>query len=416
MTADFGYAETNPLAPLPHEVADRLRPHFDSMVDMVVRRIQEKVPEYARPGNRTYLTNTREAVEEGFEGFLARIGVTAPADDGFRERFRTLGAGEAHEGRSLDSLQVAMRTAVVLMWRRISEVQMAEPDVFPQRYVGPVAEALFLFLEELAGAATEGYNQAQVQVAGEVRRRRGRLVDLLLSEAGPASEAVAEMALAADWRPPAAVAVVVLGGRDVETAPPAALPSDVLSDFNRIEPRLIVPDPDGPGRMRTLGTALRGWHVAVGPTVSVTEAPSSLARARETLSLVNAGIIPGKQIVRWADHLITALLFRDEELMREMVARRLAPLIELRSVQRERLAETLLAWLQCGFNAKQVAQKLHVHPQTVRYRLRQLEELFGARLFSADCRFELEAALRVRVLTGWEESEPRTGDSTGPVG
>ncbi len=45
---------------------------------------------------------------------------------------------------------------------------------------------------------------------------------------------------------------------------------------------------------------------------------------------------------------------------------------------------------------------LHVHPQTVRYRIAKLRELLGARLEDPDGRFELELelALRARPLTG----------------
>jgi DNA-binding PucR family transcriptional regulator len=39
-----------------------------------------------------------------------------------------------------------------------------------------------------------------------------------------------------------------------------------------------------------------------------------------------------------------------------------------------------------------------VHPQTIRYRVRRLEELFGDRLYDPDTRLELELALRARRL------------------
>jgi DNA-binding PucR family transcriptional regulator len=39
-----------------------------------------------------------------------------------------------------------------------------------------------------------------------------------------------------------------------------------------------------------------------------------------------------------------------------------------------------------------------VHPQTVRYRLRQIQELFGAALADPAARFDLEVALRARQL------------------
>jgi DNA-binding PucR family transcriptional regulator len=41
---------------------------------------------------------------------------------------------------------------------------------------------------------------------------------------------------------------------------------------------------------------------------------------------------------------------------------------------------------------------MHVHPQTVRYRLRQIHELFGDQLRDPDTRFELQVALRARKL------------------
>ncbi len=73
------------------------------------------------------------------------------------------------------------------------------------------------------------------------------------------------------------------------------------------------------------------------------------------------------------------------------------------------MAETLLAWLQLGENAAEVAHQIHVHPQTVRYRLRQIHELFGDQLRDPDRRFELQLALRVRKLA--RSSMARRGTS-----
>ena len=53
-----------------------------------------------------------------------------------------------------------------------------------------------------------------------------------------------------------------------------------------------------------------------------------------------------------------------------------------------------------------MAQRIHVHPQTVRYRLRQIQELFGDQLRDPDRRFELQLALRIRTLAGDADGEP----------
>jgi hypothetical protein len=99
--------------------------------------------------------------------------------------------------------------------------------------------------------------------------------------------------------------------------------------------------------------------------------------------------------VIWCDdHLAALTIFQDEALLAVVVERRLGPLTGFRENQREPLADTLLSWLQHNMNANAVAADLHLHPQTVRRRLRQLDRLFGDQIHDSDTRFELEIALR----------------------
>jgi DNA-binding PucR family transcriptional regulator len=79
-----------------------------------------------------------------------------------------------------------------------------------------------------------------------------------------------------------------------------------------------------------------------------------------------------------------------------LAARRLAALDTLPSSTRARLLETLEAWLDTQGEVRPAAERLHVHVQTVRYRLRQLEELLGDALSDPSGRLELALALRVR--------------------
>jgi DNA-binding PucR family transcriptional regulator len=102
--------------------------------------------------------------------------------------------------------------------------------------------------------------------------------------------------------------------------------------------------------------------------------------------------------VSGADHLSTLCLLTDPYLLTEIGNRSLAPFDGLTSKRRARLGETLLAWLQSRSSAPDLATQLGVHPQTVRYRLRQLEELFGDRLNNPDERLNLEVTLRAEQL------------------
>ena len=101
------------------------------------------------------------------------------------------------------------------------------------------------------------------------------------------------------------------------------------------------------------------------------------------LALGRRGAIrAGRGLIRCEEHLTSLVLLSDEELARVLSSVWLAPLARLRPSQQDIIAETLLAWLQNAGNARLAATQLHVHPQTVRYRLRQIQELFGAALAS----------------------------------
>ena len=74
------------------------------------------------------------------------------------------------------------------------------------------------------------------------------------------------------------------------------------------------------------------------------------------------------------------MLGADPDALADLRARVLAPLAGLRPAPGEQLAETLRSWLLHQGRREQVAAELFVHPQTVRYRMGQLRELFGDRL------------------------------------
>jgi hypothetical protein len=327
-----------------------------------------------------------------------RVGDAGQDSGSVTDFFRAIGRGEAGEGRSLDAVQTAIRVGGMVSWRRITEGAMVL-EVSP-RTLGAVGEIMMQFQDELASAAAEGYAQAKAAVAGEMQRRRKRLLDLLFADPPVGPEAIADLAAAAHWPVPRTVAAVALG-RDHQgsRSHKPAFPPDVLVDLTRRTPSLIIPDPDGPGRANVVDRSLSGCLAVVGPTVPVAEAARSIQWARKTLCLVERGVIEATTgVIRSVEHMSTLILFQDEELITSLAELRLAPLGHLRAGQQDRLSETLLAWLQSGRNANEVALRLHVHPQTVRYRLRQLEELFGDQLMDPDLRFDLEIVLRARAL------------------
>ena len=375
-----------------------MRPELGRAAEEVIDAIQREVPEYARPNDDTYTSTVRRAVHQAVQQFVLQIADPGTPRETTAQLFRDIGRIEAAEGRSLEPLQSALRLGARVTWRMLCE--QAVRGSLSIDVIGPVGEALFLYLDELAAACSEGFTQASAEVAGELERRRRRLLDLIVTDPPVSREAVAELARAAGWPLPRRVAVVALEDRSQDHfGPLPALPPDVLVDVARQDPCLLVPDPDGPGRAEVIERGLRGWTGALGPAVPLGRAASSLRWARQMLALARRGVVTGgRGLLRCEEHLATLLLSADEELARVLSAVRLAPLAGLRPVQQDVVAETLLAWLENAGNARLAAGQLHVHPQTVRYRLRQIQELFGPVLAEPGARFELEVALRARAL------------------
>jgi DNA-binding PucR family transcriptional regulator len=117
-------------------------------------------------------------------------------------------------------------------------------------------------------------------------------------------------------------------------------------------------------------------------------------RALGALGLPPGERVPEAGLVVAEDHLAALLIAADPELAAELAAVRLAPLQEITGAQRGKLAETLRAWVDRPGQVQAIAATLGVHPQTVRYRMTRLRELFGERLEDPEARFELAVALR----------------------
>ncbi|MDQ5807744.1 MAG: helix-turn-helix domain-containing protein, partial [Actinomycetota bacterium] len=102
------------------------------------------------------------------------------------------------------------------------------------------------------------------------------------------------------------------------------------------------------------------------------------------------------ELVDAGERVLDLILLADPALTRDLVARRLRPLDDLPPATRARLEETLAAWLDHHGEARPAAEALHVHVQTVRYRLNQLHDLFGTALHDPRARLELQLALHAR--------------------
>lgn len=411
------------MATLTPPSADALRATLPDLADDIIAAIAGEVPDYARAMEGRFGEVVRFGVEVALNRFVDVLGGAAPkSESSSRDTYVRLGAGEYRAGRSLDALLAAYRVGAKIAWRRF--VEAGTRAGFAPDALYDLGEAMFAYIDEISAESAAGFAEAQSDAAGESQRRRRALVRLLAQEPPAAEETVRTAAQAAGWSLPRLLAAVVAG----EAAEPERtdeLDGRAARLARRIGPGAVgaavggiaivmLPDPEGPGRRKALEAALNGDLAALGPSVAWPEAATSLRRAAAAFRLAESGRLgecaadapssgqsgtspAGRScpnLVVAVEHLPALLLAAEPALAADLARSRLAPLDGLAGGPRERLVETLRAWLDRPGQVQAVAAELDVHPQTVRYRLKQLRELFGERLEDPEARFELALALR----------------------
>jgi PucR-like helix-turn-helix protein len=384
-----------PWETLPPEVGAALREDLPELTEDIIDAISRGVPEYALPLEGPFGRNLRIGVEEALGQFASMIEDPGSDRGAGREVYINLGRGEVRAGRRLDALLSAYRLGARVAWRRLAAA--GERAGLEPRVLYRLAEAIYAYIDELSADSIEGYAREQAAAAGALQRRRQHLAALLVQDPPATRSAVEAAAAEAAWTLPRSVAALAIDEADADRLV-MRLGADAL--VTPIPPitAAIVADPEAPGRRREIEAALDGRAAAIGPAMPWPEAAISFRRAEKALRLTLDGTLDPVDSLMVADeHGLDLLLTADRRLARDFADRVLGPLAQETEASQARLGATLEAWLRHRGRTEEVARALHVHPQTVRYRLGRLRDLFENDLEDPDVRFELELALRARA-------------------
>ncbi len=136
--------------------------------------------------------------------------------------------------------------------------------------------------------------------------------------------------------------------------------------------------------------------VAVGSPGLAVELPSSYRTAGRVLAAAESFGLAGVHDLASAG--LLAAVIEDPELGAALAEQLIAPVLE-RSTGAEVLA-AVREWLVAGMRVDPAAERLFVHPNTVRYRLRRYEELTGADLGETEDAFRVWWALHREQAIG----------------
>lgn len=321
--------------------------------------------------------------------WLASGGVAAPAAlDELRDSVRA----RADEGVPLEDLLHAYRIGGRLGWQILR--RHAAPH--EQQMLLDAAELVMLYVDTLSEIVTETYLAERERLVSEEERRCRELVERIV-DGSPLTGEERELAARLD---------VPLRDRYVPFA--AAVPDAsprrhaALASRLRGEGRLAVAEGD-----RVFGLALTAPEpsdLGEGPHALLAlgdETPRAmLACAREELQLL---VEHGRRaslhgVLTPASHAIELLLARSPRIAAALRQRVLDPLA--RGGEGADLVHTLHTLVRCGFDRARTSRTLHVHRNTLGYRIQRIEQLTGldlARPRDAACMYLALAAERQRA-------------------
>ncbi len=391
-SGDLSYGRAQkPWERLPAGIADLMDPKISAIREEILESIGREIPAYTRPLSGAFGEAVRGGVDQALAQFVAMVRdpETSMREEGTRI-YAALGRAEMEAGRSIGALLAAYRIGAQVAWRQMADVSIDAG--IDQRASNLLAESIFAYIDELSAESAEGYAQAQAERAGELDARRAELIDLLVrGSIGSDRRALSDMADAARWNVPAELAVLVWPA-ELGRPPAARLPQNSIFALRGDEFVALIPEPRDPQRVRQVERGFAEVTSGLGSVAAPLDAATSFAHARVMLEISSSS--PRPTLVH-ADANRTSLIAGSDPLLAAEIERDLlAPLADETPASRERLRETLLAWLRRDGNVALAADDLHVHVQTLRYRLSRLRELLGDALDDPERRYELEFALR----------------------
>jgi DNA-binding PucR family transcriptional regulator len=377
-------------------VIEALQAQLPGVSERTIAAVTAEVPQYADGLSDDMAAGIADGVQMALAAFLRlaagadRQDPSSALDAAVDGAYR-LGCTEARSGRSIDALLAAYRVGARVAWQEQAATAVAHG--VPASSIATFAALVFAYIDELSAASVAGHS-AELAATGRLRARHlGELGQALL--AGEAADVLLARAERAEWRPPQTLTAVLLPTARVHDATAlldqrTLVLTDDLVDGLVPEQISVLLVPDAARTRTSLLRLLQGRRAIVGPARPWTRVAVSFARAVRALELAPPD---GAAPLDTEEHLTALVLAADPDALADLRAQALAPLGGLRTATAERLAATLRSWLLHQGRRSAVADELVVHPQTVRYRMSQLRELYGDRLQDPETVLRLTVAL-----------------------
>jgi hypothetical protein len=383
--------------------------HLPRLIDQACAAVVDRMSLY-RDGRAVSLAELRRSVDHNLHVLVAAVGdPAAPLDLAAPQE---TGRRRAHQGVPLPEVLQAYRITFATLWDALVEHARGAGAAGATDELLTAASRIWQLTDEHALALTEAYRAATAELLLAQQRRRSAVVEALLT-GQPGPDATPWDAAALLGLPPGGQLVVVAAqtrGFAEESLPGVerALAADGIVSGWRLSPALqvgVVSLRDD--QTRPMLDVLRGVaksRTGVSPRYdSLADTPRALRLARAALAGVPAG---APEVRMFGPSPLAALVVCEPDEGARLVSQVLGAVLGLPADDRDMLLDTLDAYLDHAGSAERAGEVLHCHPNTVRYRLRRVQELTGRSLADPQDLAELAAAAHAVGVGAPTEAHP----------
>jgi hypothetical protein len=355
----------------------------DVLVPAIGERIREEIPDFRRlPADRL-----AGAIRGNVGRALSALRELRPPTGAELESAAAIGRERAEQGLTVDAVLHAYRVSIGAVWSRFGE--LARERGADVSSVLAFSETLWLWADAVMEVVASAHREVELEAAREEQQRRDAFVLALLTGTIDAAELRRESAtygLDPEREYVAFRARAAAGG---------SLPHRIALALAGDDGLVTTLDHDVVGIAARPPVSIPAVATGLGPPARLTALPNAFALASRALQTALAFREEGTNSL--ADLSIRPAILADEALGDAFEARYLEPLAALGRLGAE-LETTLRTWFDEGMRVEDAARTLHVHPNTLRHRLRRFEEATGAELRRPADLVELWWALERRRL------------------
>lgn len=373
------------------------------MVEAIVARVRAEVTAYADEGGSDPCPFLEVAAREAVRAFLDDTPTRESRRRKVDDLFRRIGHREAQRGNDAGPMIAALRVASRCAWDHVSDFAVSQQ--YSIAHFRDVSASMMEYADHLRDQLTTGHELGSRFSTPKRSVSRSRLWDFIVHSSvgrisplrplGTDHDELHRVAEAAGW--PVPDQVVALAVSYHGDPPPVPEGDEVLTRLGNDRMFVLAPATGADELVTHFARSGTDKRVTLSWPVRPEEAASALLWTARALDLVRLGVIAPTPVVRCTDH-VTQLWLHAEPAMRQRLCQDLLkPLLAETPNSREILSDTLLAWLETRDSAPAIAARLDVHPQTVRYRWKRINELFGESLHDPEFVLQMTMVLKTSL-------------------